>query len=124
MKVYVITSGEYSEYHICAVTLDKEYAETLSKLFGDYRSDKANIEIWDTDTKINFTPGMVPYRVVFEGTKVVTCCRISIKEFYEEDRIWMYEDRGYVTLEAVDEKHAIKIASDMYAKYRAEQLGL
>lgn len=28
-KVYVITKGCYSDYHICAVTLDKEKAERL-----------------------------------------------------------------------------------------------
>ena len=29
MKVYVITCGEYSDYQVCAVTLDKEQAELL-----------------------------------------------------------------------------------------------
>ena len=27
MKVYVVTSGEYSDYHIVGVTLDKQVAE-------------------------------------------------------------------------------------------------
>ena len=33
MKAYIITKGEYSDYHICAVTLDKDKAEQLKKLF-------------------------------------------------------------------------------------------
>ena len=32
-KVYVITSGEYSDYHICAVTLDPKRAEKMKKFY-------------------------------------------------------------------------------------------
>lgn len=30
MKVYVITKGEYSDYMICDVTLDKEHAKKIA----------------------------------------------------------------------------------------------
>ena len=55
MKVYVITSGEYSDYGIEAVCLDKDKAEQIcatindglirAKLYGD----TASIEEYDTD---------------------------------------------------------------------------
>lgn len=35
MEIYVITKGTYSDYHICALTLDKEKAECLKKIYSD-----------------------------------------------------------------------------------------
>lgn len=52
MKVYVITQGCYSDYHICAVTLDKDKAERLQKMYSakdSYYSDNTEIEEYDTD---------------------------------------------------------------------------
>ncbi len=48
MKVYIITKGEYSDYHICSVCLDKETAEKRKDLYSD-GWDKAEIETYDTD---------------------------------------------------------------------------
>ena len=48
MKIYIITSGCYSDYHIDAVTDDKEKAEFL-KLKYSNEYDPANIEEYDTD---------------------------------------------------------------------------
>ena len=52
MKVYVITSGEYSDYGIQTVALSREKAElicaTLNSPKRDY-SDAATIEEYDTD---------------------------------------------------------------------------
>lgn len=52
MKVYVITQGCYSDYHICAVTLDKDKAERLQKLYsakeGSYMIT-AEIEEYEAD---------------------------------------------------------------------------
>ena len=42
--VYVIAKGCYSDYHICAVTLDKEKAERLCKLFDNGGMDETGIE--------------------------------------------------------------------------------
>lgn len=52
MKVYVITSGEYSDYCIRTVSLSKEKAEQICAMLNDsngYRSDTAIIEEYDTD---------------------------------------------------------------------------
>ena len=48
MKAYVITKGEYSDYKIYAVTLDKEQAELLKAEYSD-KWDEAFIEEYDTD---------------------------------------------------------------------------
>ena len=54
MKVYVITQGEYSDYGICAVSLDKDDAERKCALLnrnvrnGEY----CEIEEYDTDDMV------------------------------------------------------------------------
>lgn len=52
MKVYVITSGEYSDYCIQAVTLSREKAEQICAMLNSrsrYLCDIAIIEEYDTD---------------------------------------------------------------------------
>lgn len=48
MKVYVITKGSYSAYHICAVATDYEKAFILQKKFSA-KYDTAEIEEFDTE---------------------------------------------------------------------------
>lgn len=50
MKIYVITSGMYSDYGIEAIFLDKEKAENYVKYHGSggYYGDLPSIEEWDT----------------------------------------------------------------------------
>ena len=45
---YIITRGCYSDYEICAVTLDKDRAERLKQLYSN-RIDEAEIEEWELD---------------------------------------------------------------------------
>lgn len=52
MKVYVITSGEYSDYYIRTVALSREKAEQICAMLNSqkrYYSDAATIEEYDTD---------------------------------------------------------------------------
>lgn len=45
---YIITRGCYSDYEICAVTLNKDRAERLKRLYSN-RIDEAEIEEWELD---------------------------------------------------------------------------
>lgn len=52
MKVYVITSGEYSDYCILTVVLSREKAELICAMLNSqkrYYSDAVIIEEYDTD---------------------------------------------------------------------------
>lgn len=52
MKVYVITSGEYSDYCILTVALSREKSEQICAMLNSqkrYYSDEAIIEEYDTD---------------------------------------------------------------------------
>jgi len=61
-KVYVITKGYYSDYHICAVTAEKKRAEELKKMYTD-DYDAAKIE----EYKLNECVERFLYGVVFDS---------------------------------------------------------
>lgn len=122
-KVYVITQGSYSDYHICAVTLDKSRAENMKKLF-DGRWDYAQIEEYILDeTKEN---GNL-YYIEFPDDSEPT---IHIDEYDGFGQIdsspyvadWNSPIRIYVRTK--DEAHAMKIAQDEYARWKAEKEGI
>lgn len=117
MKVYVITRGEYSDYHICAVTLDKERAERLKVIYSSYLED-AEIEVFDTESDKDES-GLVPYKVERPDSSEPEITRISCEDFG-----WDCPGFGEVNVWAKDEAHALKIARDKLAKYKAEKEGL
>lgn len=128
MTAYVITKGEYSDYHICAVTLDKDKAEQLKKLFTDEWHD-AYIEEYEVDSHF---PIDFPYFIVDKYSD-----RIDVEEIQTDNYACEY-DYGVVRkchsrdnkvfysvcIKAKDKEHAEKIALDKIAKYKAEKLGL
>lgn len=61
-EVYVITSGEYSDYGINAVTVSKERAEKLKKYYshGYYRSDPVEIETYNIDEPHENLDDLIP----------------------------------------------------------------
>lgn len=62
MKVYIITSGEYSDYHIEGVFLDKKKAEAFSKKAStDHYGANYDIEEFDTDDEMDMS--RLPYHV-------------------------------------------------------------
>ena len=128
MKVYIITSGSYSDYHICAVTLDPDRAELLEKYFSS-AFDPARIEEYDTDEpvpNIQNTPQHVWHFYIKENGKV----EINGDEWYFGEK--PYENRfgfrrGYDFWAFVcheDRDIAMKIALDERARMAAQKLGL
>ena len=127
MKVYVITQGYYSDYHICAVTLDKQEAERLRKVY-DETGDRANVEEFDTEdpnAKLGLD-GRVRYRVLFYHDG-----RTSVGMSYEPPEMFMprvelnyWRNCDVVHLYAPDSEAAVKIASEKRAMALAERAGL
>lgn len=138
-KVYVVTTGDYSDYKIRAVTVSKEKAEKLKKYYSyGYFSD-AEIEEYDINEPHDDLDDLVPvyYVKIYRDGKYE--CRQTT---------WMHEktgklinrngqtvdDLGGCTLEfdpnapkslylqfewygtAKDEEHALKIAQDKRTK--------
>jgi hypothetical protein len=122
-KVYVITKGIYSDYHICAVTLDKSRAERLKKLLYE-NYEEATIEEY---TLNEYKENGNVYYVEFHDDAPPT---IGLDEY---DGSYLYEnvpcvldwyDPIRVYVRAKDEQHAMKIAQDEYAKWKAEKEGV
>lgn len=119
-KVYVITKGEYSDYSIYGVALDMEHAEVLKRYFSD-KWDDAEIEEYDTDVFEPLSNGLSAYRVIFyeKGETSVFKETYGFRKDFKPnkfERVWMGGYRVYVW--AVDEDHALKIASDKFAEYK------
>lgn len=119
-KVYVVTQGVYSDYHICAVAATEEIAKKLQKIY----SGDATIEEYDlNDAKDDVR---VFYDVTFTDNKVSAHFdkygnRESIK-FYKGNK-WQ-SDCLIVSVRARDVDHAVKIAQDRRAEYLAKKEGV
>ena len=119
-KVYVITKGVYSDYHICAVTSNKKTAEILRKTYSENSWDDAKIEEWD----LNGDPEeiRIMFRVVF-GNIETTC---EFDEYENREAIYCPKGSGVITVyvRAKDKESAIKIAAERKAEYLARKEGI
>ena len=125
MKVYVVTEGSYSDYHIEAIFSDKLKADIHAALIsGDVAEwDVDNIEV-DTNQKI------IPYaRVVFYPFRSNPITSINIEYTVENNIVFSTciklkadSTYGVAILRADTEEKARKIFYDMYAKAMNEYL--
>ena len=125
MKIYVLTSGEYSDYHIITATTDLEKAKKLAKKFTSKWTD-VKIEEYE-DRELNDLP---MWYVGFDSNG-------TIIKFREEDDIayvyarlnnyyetWLKTIDGYIYVAAETEEAAIKIAAEKRAEYLAKKEGI
>ena len=126
MKVYVLTCGEYSCYHIVGVLLDEEQAKIAAEVMSDRYND-VEVETYDTDELKFIKPGWKYWTIAFSERDhaIVDAFR---DDYYldalGEPRLCTINHRWYVDAYAEDEDHAIKNASDRLNKYLAEQNNL
>lgn len=141
MKAYVITQGEYSDYSIRAVSLDKDDAErkcaTLNRNVrcGEY----CEIEEYDTDDMAVHITEEVKKRF-----RMIVCCNTGDIRWYEESYL-TFDDENKIYFSETDcfkcgsdkhitvvatlpsgttEEQAKKIMFDRVAKFKAERAGL
>lgn len=117
MKIYAITQGDYSDYHICALTVNKNKAERLKEIYSD-EYDEAEIEEYE-DSEAG-EELRVPF-IYWTGSNSAIPCSVLTQEGVNINRFG--ELVGAVVL-STDAEHAKKKAQDMIAKYKAEQEGL
>lgn len=126
MKVYVITQGAYSDYHICGVSLDKEKAETIRKFCSD-EWDEAQVEEYDTECFSDIL-GLSPYLVRRnkDGSATVKARDGMIDSAVRERNMVFKDAHGgrYVQVFATDDRHALKIGIDLILQHLAEKKGL
>jgi len=126
MKIYVITKGEYSDYGIVAVAIDKDKAEELRIAYSGL--DEAMIEEYETDDY--YAEKGKFYRVNIGMRGAVSVYETGVPDVTERNKVFIIEDfrthrKCYtVQVKAADEKHAKKIGCDLVSKYKAEKAGL
>lgn len=124
MEIYVITAGEYSDYHICGVTTDKEKAEKIRKLFSS-SSYNSQVETYEDGVFDDYTErGYIPFEVCLNESGAVTRIEMAEELVGIYPSFNDYDHSYHVHCFAKDYGHAEKVAHDMLAKYKAEQAGL
>ena len=124
MKVYVITAGCYSDYHICAVTLDANKAEKLRRFFCDGH-DTADIEEFEEDeTVVPELRRVYHFTVTEKGAVHVGPEEWTGDPAYRNNFGWRRGNVFWGAVVARDEECAWKIVLDERAKQLAERFGL
>ena len=127
MKVYVITRGIYSDYTIMGVTLDKDKAEKMKTAFSDGMYG-ATIEEYETD-EYNWVEKPLWYVCFYKDVAPVAIRDIYgvgghpypfVKKVHYKNSTQTHT----VYVQAQDEAHALKIAEDELAMYKAREAGI
>lgn len=139
MKVYIISSGEYSDTHIECVTADKKKAELFCAVYnqpygyGEYYFNEYEVDDWDikADRKVGYS-----YRFLYQYDFSHECyflneLGVAIKfehnstvESKDCSSIFYPKYEISLWIEEENDEKAEKIAYDMIAEYRAKKEGL
>lgn len=133
MKLYAVTKGEYSYYHIITLTADKDVAEKLAKKYSkEYRTDSycftedASVEEYE-DGVVLVDRDCYFVRVVGRNVTEVVAPNTEEAWFDEEEELYnesVCEDKndGYYTyVLARNPDEAAKIGKDRVMKYIASR---
>lgn len=127
MKVYVITQGEYSDYHILGVSLDRERAERIVQLYNDDNAlwNQPIIEEYETDVIDVQMQGLL-----YTATRTEEGIFLNRTDYdFEQDLERLNKvERGtakiggrlpppHVIVMAKNREQALKKASDLFAEY-------
>lgn len=123
MKIYAVTKGDYSDYHIVALTLDKKKAKEMAKLHTykfKYKDDPKEYvdEAWVEEYEDGEELVLPTWRVWFSEGNVE---QAEMSDFEWEDEAI---NESYVRVNAKDKESAIKIASEKRAMWLAEKEGI
>ena len=122
MKIYVVTKGCYSDYHIITATTDKELAYKIKDKFSTgYSWGQAEVEVFE-NAEI-YTSSCYFMRFDAQG---------HVIELYKKDDEYDYKENCgtdidgnfYVSVVTDDEVAAIKIGAERRAMYLAKKTGV
>ena len=110
-NVYIVTSGEYSAYRICAVFSEKELAQKYIDSFERPEWDSYFIEEYDLNPYAKeIKKGYLPYFV--KMSKNGDCMSSYKTDDMEYADCVLDSNNMRFSVFAKDEKHAIKIANE------------
>ena len=130
MKIYVVTKGEYSDYHILTATTDKDLAEAIRAKFdtGDawdecrieeyenadvYMKDVYCVRFNEIGDVIDVEKASASYDGAWEKVNV-----------FVDLKLRMTNCAGYIYVQADTPEAAIKIASEKRAEHLARKAGI
>lgn len=118
---YAITAGEYSSYHIIAITDDKMRAEELNRVIPD-----SGIEEFSDAPAIQ--SGYWIWGIRRDNRRKSIFIEHIDSSFGLNDLNKVCEDRDndytWTSVQAMNEPHALKIAYDLFAQHDAEKAGI
>lgn len=115
-KVYLVSAGDYSDYHICAAFTSEENAQMYIYKFDTSEWERMRIEEYDLNPyEYELKKGYNPYFV--RMTKDGECTEIRISgSTYGFDGTnevgFDLQKNMYMRVMAKDEQHAIKIVNE------------
>lgn len=123
-KIYIVTSGEYSDYHICAVFSTREKAEEYVQIHGtDY-----GIEEYDLDEEIKREVKLWRVAVAIKNNEIIIIepcpTEYRVEEMTDTCYInadWYGEPIMYFYVQSETMDRAIKIASERFAAVKANE---
>jgi hypothetical protein len=117
MKVYIVTAGDYSSYHICGIfstkVLAKKFINSFKRknLFNDFN----DIVTWNLDNfKEYLEQKFKPYFVRMNKEGDTLCIEPSDNNYINDYGNINFDIKGnlYNYIWAKDEEHAIKITNE------------
>ena len=135
MKVFIVTQGCYSDYHICGVFLTRYEAEIYCAAMHDAEEDYEDFYIDERDTdahRIEVAPDVeVHYEAIIRKgfTDEWDSVRVSrtlkpLESFKFEKRTQYTNARYRAVLNIGDKDKVLKIFRDWLAQKKAEEAGL
>lgn len=121
MKIYVVTKGCYSDYHIITATTDENLADEIKEKFSS-KYEKAHVEVYE-DAEI-FSKPCFFLRFDRNGNVRETQNRSDCEYSYDCDFGTDVTGNFYISVVADDLESAIKIGAEKRAIYLAQQHGI
>lgn len=131
MKIYIVTSGEYSDYGIESVHLSKEEAEEAIKVHKvmRYWYDRFQVQEWETGFDSSdlenqaAKKGMFFFYVYTKDNGVIDSFRCNNRDDFCKTNNVDKKENGYYesVVMARDEDHAEKIFADLLIMYKYQE---
>lgn len=123
-KIYVLTAGCYSDYHIVTATTDYELAVKIQEKYNrgiTYEDDLCRIEEYNDAEEMLLTF----WNIEFDEKGNVCQVAARLPSTYDSSSVYFYRDKSsLVRLFAEDYETAVKSAAERRAKILAEREGL
>lgn len=117
-KVYIVTDGSYSDYHIVAVFADEKLANEFANAGG------GGVEVYDVKTGMPEKVTHYSVEIDAEGNETRRWAYSEWDFEKEPERAWKMGAPGYRAVSYRGYDVALKAARDKLAAHRAKKAGL